>query len=135
MKVKKESILGKHFLYFFCCPYDTLKDKLGDDDSSFDDIFIDTPEPSRIDHLYAACLCGKYIFCMKKPLSPMFWIVAGPSIWYFTSLYVENESDYREEIDLLEFFFFEVFYFFIRKSYARNKFLNDVRRILVFIFF
>ena len=127
--------LAEYFSYFFGCPYDTLEDKLRNHDTSFDDIFIDIPEPSRVDHFDALHFCDKNIFCMEKPLSPMFRITIWSCIGDFTSLHVAYEYEYTQQVHLSEFRTRKILYFFLGKRNSSDKFLSNVRCLFPFIFF
>lgn len=126
--------LAEYFSYFFRCSDDALQNQFWYHDAPFDDILIDIPEPSCVYHFYVPSLCDKYIFCMKKPLSPVFWITGGACIGYFPSLYVANQYEYTEEIYLSEFFCGKIFYFFLRKRNSFYEFLCYIGCFLSFVF-
>lgn len=85
--------LAEYFPDFFCCSDDALEDEFWYHDATFDDVFVDIPEPSRVYHFDATTLSDKYIFCMEKPLSPVFWVTCRSGVWYFPCLNVADEYE------------------------------------------
>lgn len=83
--------LAEYLSDFFCCSDNTLEDEFWYHDATFDDVFIDIPEPSRVHHFYTANFCDKYVFCVEKPLSPMFWVAGWSRVWYFPGLNIADE--------------------------------------------
>jgi len=104
--------LAEYFSDFFRCSDNALEYEFGYHDTTFYDVFVDIPEPSRVDHFYTTSFCDKYVFCMEKPLSPMFRIAGWSRVWYFSCLDVADKYQNTEKIYLLEFFFREILYLF-----------------------
>lgn len=126
--------LENHFLNFFGGFSNTFYDELRDDNSTLDHIFMDIPDPTRIDHFDCFIFCHIYIIRMHKPFSPVFWMTARACIRRISGLQIINMDEDREEIELAEFTSVILFDIFLGKRFAVDKFLDDVGGFFTSIF-